>query len=68
MPAIADDRETALAVLQATIEAWDPPVNGHIAVDVWEVGHETMQQLAFIDGSVPVGDMYDLRLMLPSFD
>ncbi len=63
VPAIADDRETALAVLEATVEAWDPPVTGQIAQDVWQMGYETMQRLGFIDGSVPVQDMYDASVM-----
>ncbi|HEY8179572.1 MAG TPA: ABC transporter substrate-binding protein [Candidatus Limnocylindria bacterium] len=66
VPAIADDRETALAVLEATIEAWDSPITGHIDGDVWRLGYETMQRLGFIDGSVPVGDMFDPGLMVPS--
>jgi NitT/TauT family transport system substrate-binding protein len=63
VPAIADDRDTALAVLEATIEAWDPPVTGEIAVDVWESGYATMQRLGFIDGSVPVDEMYDATVI-----
>jgi ABC-type nitrate/sulfonate/bicarbonate transport system substrate-binding protein len=63
VPAIADDRETALAVLEATVEAWDPPVTGQVAQDVWQMGYETMQRLGFIDGSVPVQDMYDASVM-----
>lgn len=63
VPAIADDRETALAVLEATVEAWDPPVTGQIAQDVWQMGYGTMQRLGFIDGSVPVEEMYDAAVM-----
>jgi NitT/TauT family transport system substrate-binding protein len=64
VPAIADDRETALAVLEATIEAWGAPgITGAIVQPVWEAGYETMQRLAFIDGSVPVEQMYDLPTM-----
>jgi NitT/TauT family transport system substrate-binding protein len=58
VPAIADDEETALNVLEATIEAWDPPVDGTIDTDVWQVGYETMQRLGFIDGSVPLDEMF----------
>jgi NitT/TauT family transport system substrate-binding protein len=57
VPAIADDRDTASAVLAATIEAWNPPVTGVIDTDVWATGYETMQRLGFIDGSVPLDEM-----------
>ena len=63
VPAIADDRETALAVLDATIEAWGTPITGEIVVAVWESGHDTMQRLGFINGSVPVEEMYDAAVM-----
>jgi NitT/TauT family transport system substrate-binding protein len=63
VPAIADDRETALAVLEATIEAWVPPVTGEIVLDVWEPGYDTMQRLGFIDGSVPVEEMYEETIL-----
>lgn len=63
VPAIGEDRATATAVLEATIEAWDPPVSGGVVRDVWDAGHETLRRLGFIDGSVPVEDMYDLRVM-----
>ena len=65
VPAIADDRDTAQAVLEATIEAWGPPVTGQIVTDVWASGYETMQRLGFIDGSVPVDEMYDATVMAP---
>jgi len=64
VPAIADDRDTASAVLAATIEAWNPPVTGVIDTDVWATGYETMQRLAFIDGSVSVGEMYDRTVIV----
>ena len=63
VPAIADDRDTALAVLEATIEAWGTPITGEVVVDVWQTGYDTLQRLAFIDGSVPVGEMYDDTVM-----
>ena len=63
VPAIADDRETALAVLEATIEAWAPPITGEVVPDVWASGYATMQRLGFIDGSVPVEEMYDENVM-----
>jgi NitT/TauT family transport system substrate-binding protein len=58
VPAIADDQETALAVLQATIDVWGTPVSGTIDADVWASGYQTMLRLGFIDGSVPVEQMY----------
>jgi NitT/TauT family transport system substrate-binding protein len=64
VPAIAEDRETALAVLQATIEAWGgPDITGAIATDVWQSGYQTMRRLGFIDGSVAPEDMYDLTTL-----
>jgi NitT/TauT family transport system substrate-binding protein len=63
VPAIAEDRETALAVLEATIEAWGSPLNGAIDADVWQAGYQTMRRLGFIDGSVPPEDMYDPMVM-----
>jgi NitT/TauT family transport system substrate-binding protein len=63
VPAIADDRDTALAVLEATVEAWDPPVSPAVRTEVWATGYDTMQRLGFIDGSVPVEEMYDRRPM-----
>jgi NitT/TauT family transport system substrate-binding protein len=63
VPAIGDDKETARAVLAATVEAWDPPIDGAVSPEVWATGYETMQRLGFIDGSVPVEEMYDLGVM-----
>jgi NitT/TauT family transport system substrate-binding protein len=63
VPAIGEDRATATAVLEATIDAWDPPVSGGVVRDVWDAGYQTLRRLGFIDGSVPVEDMYDLRVM-----
>jgi NitT/TauT family transport system substrate-binding protein len=59
VPAIAEDIETARAVLEATVEAWGPSITGVVDADVWAEGYETMQRLGFIDGSVPVEEMYD---------
>jgi NitT/TauT family transport system substrate-binding protein len=62
VPAIAEDRATALAVLEATIGLWrgaaDLPT-GNIDQDVWTSGYETMRSLGFIDGSVPLDEMID---------
>ncbi|HEX6655101.1 MAG TPA: ABC transporter substrate-binding protein [Candidatus Limnocylindria bacterium] len=66
VPAIAEDRQTATEVLSATVALWgggsDGP-NGTIDPDIWQAGYQTMQDLGFIDGSVPVTDMYDLTPM-----
>ena len=63
VPTIAEDRETALAVLEATIEAWGSPLGGAIDTDVWQAGYQTIQRLGFIDGSVPLEDMFDPTVM-----
>jgi NitT/TauT family transport system substrate-binding protein len=55
VPAIGEDRETALAVLEATVELWSS--DGQIDADVWASGYETMRRLGFIDGSVPLEEM-----------
>jgi len=60
VPAIAEGRDTALAVLEATVELWqgdDGFGQGAIALDVWEAGWETMLRLGLMDGSVPVSEM-----------
>ncbi|MBA3688885.1 MAG: ABC transporter substrate-binding protein [Chloroflexi bacterium] len=62
VPAIAEDRETALAVLQATIELWKAGASapsGLINDAVWTSGYQTMRDLGFIDGSVPLEEMAD---------
>jgi NitT/TauT family transport system substrate-binding protein len=60
VPAIGEDRETAAAVLQATVELWLDE-RGKVAVsynrEAWESGYETMRVLGFIDGSVPLSEM-----------
>jgi NitT/TauT family transport system substrate-binding protein len=63
VPAIGEDEETARAVLAATVEAWDPPIDGSISAEVWATGYETMKRLGLIDGSVPVDEMYDDAVM-----
>ena len=60
VPAIGEDRETALAVLEATVELWgggSAAPTGFINVDVWARGYETLRRLGFIDGSVTLGEM-----------
>jgi len=62
VPTIAEDRETALAVLRATVELWGSEggfEQGVINVPIWEAGYTTMGRLAFIDGSVPLADMIE---------
>jgi ABC-type nitrate/sulfonate/bicarbonate transport system substrate-binding protein len=63
VPTIAEDQETARAVLDATIPLWRGPYPpgswGLIDDELWQVGYDTMQRLGFIDGSVPVEDMYE---------
>jgi NitT/TauT family transport system substrate-binding protein len=56
VPAIGEERETALSVLEATIPLWSTN-GGRIDHAAWESGYETMVSLGFIDGSVPVGEM-----------
>jgi NitT/TauT family transport system substrate-binding protein len=58
VPAIAEDPGTAEDVLAATVEAWGSPVSV-LDTEVWDVGYDTMRRLGFIDGSVPVEEMYD---------
>jgi NitT/TauT family transport system substrate-binding protein len=62
VPAITEDRATALSVLNATIDLWKGAAggpNGDIDYAIWSSGYQTMRQLGFIDGSVPVDDMID---------
>lgn len=62
VPAIADDRDTALAVLEATIELWKGGTSapsGAINDAVWTSGYQTLRGLGFIDGSVPLDEMID---------
>jgi putative riboflavin transport system substrate-binding protein len=68
VPTIAEDRETALAVLRATVELWQGSEgfrNGAIDETIWEAGYATMRRLGFIDGSVPLDEMYDLAIVRP---
>jgi NitT/TauT family transport system substrate-binding protein len=57
VPAIGEDRDTARAVLAATVELWGTPPGG-IDTEVWIEGYATMRRLDFIDGSVPIEEMY----------
>lgn len=61
VPTIAEDPDTALAVLEATIALWragaDLPT-GNVDPAIWAAGYQTMRRLGFIDGSVPVDEMF----------
>jgi NitT/TauT family transport system substrate-binding protein len=63
VPTIGEDEKTARAVLAATVHAWGDQPSGAVDTDVWATGYETMKRLGFIDGSVPVVDMYDDAVM-----
>jgi NitT/TauT family transport system substrate-binding protein len=65
VPAIAEDEETALAVLKSTVAVWGTPVSGieSIDTDVWESGYQTMLRLGLIDGSVMVDEMYPQKIV-----
>lgn len=68
VPAIASDEATALAVLTATVQLWslaDGGVSPLIDPELWAAGYETMQRLGFIDGSVPLDEMFVMEI-LPS--
>ncbi len=56
---IAEDPDVARAVLDATVELWagDGFAGGAVDEELWRTGYETMQRLAFIDGSVPPEEM-----------
>ncbi len=60
VPAIGEERETAAAVLQATVELWldeDGKVTVGYNREAWVTGYDTMRELGFIDGSVPLSEM-----------
>jgi NitT/TauT family transport system substrate-binding protein len=66
VPTIAEDEATALAVLEATIPVWlgaDVGISGTINSAIWCPGYETLRELGFIDGSVPIDDMIDIGVM-----
>lgn len=66
VPAIGEDRDTATEVLTATVDLWGggrSGSDGTIDAEIWQTGYRTMQDLGFIDGSVPVTDMYDVSVM-----
>jgi NitT/TauT family transport system substrate-binding protein len=60
VPTVGENRETARAVLEATVELWldeDGRVGAGVGGEVWRVGYATMRDLGLIDGSVPVDEM-----------
>lgn len=62
VPTIAEDRDTAHAVLAATVELWlDDARNVATGIDrdVWESGYATLRDLGLIDGTVPLDEMID---------
>ena len=68
VPAIADDRATALSVLNATIGLWrggGSSPSGEINDAAWSSGYRTMKELGFIDGSVPLDEMIDTVVTAP---
>ena len=63
VPTIASDTDTALLVLKRTLELWrvgGAPPTGQINTEVWAAGYATMRELGFIDGSVPVAEMFSV--------
>jgi NitT/TauT family transport system substrate-binding protein len=66
VPTIAEDRRTARNVLSATVGLWgegDAGPEARIDPAIWQTGYDTMQELGFIDGSVPVTEMYDASIV-----
>lgn len=65
VPTIVEDEATALAVLEATIPIWRGRglgISGTIDSTVWCPGYQTLIDLAFIDGSVALEQMIDIRV------
>jgi putative riboflavin transport system substrate-binding protein len=60
VPTIAEEPEVARAVLEATVQLWAGDGFQHGSIDgaLWETGYETMRRLGFIDGSVPLEEMF----------
>jgi NitT/TauT family transport system substrate-binding protein len=64
VPTIAEDEATAMAVLEATITIWlgdGAFPNNVVDQSIWCPGYRTMLDLGFIDGSIPIEDMVDVR-------
>jgi NitT/TauT family transport system substrate-binding protein len=62
VPAIGEDEETARRVLEATVDLWrgaGGELTGEINREAWESGYRILELASFIDGSVPLDEMYD---------
>jgi putative riboflavin transport system substrate-binding protein len=60
VPAIAEDLDTARAVLEATTVLWAGETgfsDGAIDISRWRKAYDIMRRLGFVDGSVPVDQM-----------
>jgi NitT/TauT family transport system substrate-binding protein len=67
VPAIGESRETAREVLEGTVDLWlddDGQVTTAINRELWRTAYQTMRDLGFIDGSVPVDEMVDDALVM----
>ena len=66
VPAIGENADTARAVLEATVDVWRGEAGGigdGVVEEVWQSGYATLLRLGFIDGSVPLDQMYDRSVM-----
>jgi NitT/TauT family transport system substrate-binding protein len=69
VPAIGEDPETAMAVLQASVDAWlgdQERFSGGINDTAWDSGYDILVRLGLIDGSVPLREMTDPVLPAPA--
>jgi NitT/TauT family transport system substrate-binding protein len=59
VPEIAENPDVARSVLEATVELWegDGFAAGAIDEELWSTGYAIMENLGFIDGSVPLSEM-----------
>jgi NitT/TauT family transport system substrate-binding protein len=59
VPEIAENPDVARSVLEATVELWegDGFAGGAIDEELWATGYAIMENLGFIDGSVPLSEM-----------
>ena len=67
VPAIGENRETARAVLEATVDLWlndDSEIATAVDRELWRTAYRTMEELGLIDGSVPVDEMWDDALVM----
>ena len=60
VPAVAEDPDVARAILAATVQLWEGAAfeAGRIPEELWRTAYDTMRRLGFIDGSVPVDEMF----------